>query len=360
MAANRMTEKQKAQALEYVAKHNNNITEAAKDMGIARGTLAYRLRMAGWERTDAMIEGADESNSYTTADGEITIPVLPDENLSPEELVERMTTSFNRKKENHESRRWIPIKVNSNMPIGLAWLGDPHVDDDGCDWPTLRRHVKLIQETEGFHGCSIGDVSNNWVGRLAALYANQSATAQEAWKLVEWLIKEIDPLILIAGNHDMWSGAGDPVNWMKKPHTVYEDWSARIELRFRNGSSTRLIAAHDMAGHSMWNQLHGPTKMARFQQNADFYIAGHKHTWALSQIELPEANRTPWLARARGYKFFDDYAVKLSLEEQRYGHSIAMIIDPNEDDPVRRVTCFADLEEGADYLTYKRGKYKKG
>lgn len=357
MARHSLTKKQKEQALRAIAAHGNNITEAAKSLGMARNTLAHRLRAVGWKRTEAMIDAADPTSENTTADGHITIPVLPEENLSPDELVERMTDSFNRKKENHEARRWIPLKVNSNAPMGLAWLGDPHVDDDGCDWPTLRRHVKCIQETEGLHGCSIGDVSNNWVGRLAALYANQSATAKEAWKLVEWLIKEIDPLILIAGNHDMWSGAGDPVNWMKKPHTVYEDWSARIQLNFPNGTNTRLIAAHDMAGHSMWNQLHGPMKQAKFLQNADFYIAGHKHTWALSQIELPEADRTPWLARARGYKFFDDYAVKLSLEEQHYGHSIAMIIDPNEDSPVRRVTCFADLEEGADYLTYKRKKY---
>lgn len=357
MVQHSLTKKQKEQALKAVAAHGNNITEAAKALGMNRNTLSNRLRSIGWKRTEAMIDSVDPTAENTTADGHITIPVLPDENLSPDELVERMTDSFNRKKENHEARRWIPLRVNSNAPMGLAWLGDPHVDDDGCDWPTLRRHVKCIQETEGLHGCSIGDVSNNWVGRLAALYANQSATAKEAWKLVEWLIKEIDPLILIAGNHDMWSGAGDPVNWMKKPHTVYEDWSARIQLNFPNGTNTRLIAAHDMAGHSMWNQLHGPMKQAKFLQNADFYIAGHKHTWALSQIELPEADRTPWLARARGYKFFDDYAVKLSLEEQHYGHSIAMIIDPNEDSPVRRVTCFADLEEGADYLTFKRKKY---
>ena len=353
-----LTKQQKEQALKAIAAHGNNITEAARALGMPRATLVNRLRVAGWKRTEAMINAADPTADNTTADGQITIPVLPDENLSPDQLVERMTDSFNRKKENHEARRWIPLKVNSNAPMGLAWLGDPHVDDDGCDWPTLRRHVKCIQDTEGFHGCSIGDVSNNWVGRLAALYAKQSATAKEAWKLVEWLIKEIDPLILIAGNHDMWSGAGDPVNWMKKPHTVYEDWSARIQLNFPNGTNTRLIAAHDMAGHSMWNQLHGPMKQAKFLQNADFYIAGHKHTWALSQIELPEADRTPWLARARGYKFFDDYAVRLSLEEQHYGHSIAMIIDPNEDSPVRRVTCFADLEEGADYLTFKRTKYR--
>lgn len=352
-----ITKEQRKRALQALAAHGNNVTEAAKSLDMPRSTLVGRLRAMGWQRTEAMINAADPTIENTTADGTITIPALPEEDLSPDDLVERMTESFNRKKENHEARRWIPLKVHSNAPMGLAWLGDPHVDDDGCDWPTLRRHVKCIQETEGLHGCSIGDVSNNWVGRLAALYANQSATAKEAWKLVEWLIKEIDPLILIAGNHDMWSGAGDPVNWMKKPHTVYEDWSARIQLNFPNGTNTRLIAAHDMAGHSMWNQLHGPMKQAKFLQNADFYIAGHKHTWALSQIELPEADRTPWLARARGYKFFDDYAVKLSLEEQHYGHSIAMIIDPNEDSPVRRVTCFADLEEGADYLTYKRKKY---
>ena len=357
MAQPRLTKRQKQEALRVIAQCNNNISEASKILGIARSTLVNRLHNAGWKRTDEMIEQNDQSLAHVTSDGEIEIPVLPDENLSPDELVERMTTSFERKRTAHLSRKWIPVNVKSNMPIGLAWLGDPHVDDDGCDWPTLRRHVDCIQKTEGLHGCSIGDVSNNWVGRLAALYAKQSATAQEAWKLVEWLIKEIDPLILIAGNHDMWSGAGDPVNWMKKPHVVYEDWSARIQLNFKNGTNVRLIAAHDMAGHSMWNQLHGPMKQAKFLQNADFYIAGHKHTWALSQIELPEANRTPWLARARGYKFFDDYAVKLSLEEQRYGHAIAMIIDPNEESPVRRVTCFADLEEGADYLTYKRKKY---
>ena len=37
-------------------------------------------------------------------------------------------------------------------------------------------------------------------------------------RLVEWLIREMNPLILIAGNHDMWSGNSDPVQWMKRPH----------------------------------------------------------------------------------------------------------------------------------------------
>jgi hypothetical protein len=44
-------------------------------------------------------------------------------------------------------------------------------------------------------------------------------------------------------------------------------------------------------------------------------------------------------------------------EEQQYGHAIGVIIDPNETNPAKFVQCFADLEEAAEYLTWKRSKY---
>jgi hypothetical protein len=43
----------------------------------------------------------------------------------------------------------------------------------------------------------VGDVTNNWVGRLAALYAEQSTTEAEAWKLAEWwLVLHGDKLLI--------------------------------------------------------------------------------------------------------------------------------------------------------------------
>lgn len=340
-----MTEQEAREIIELLEQHET-LSQAAKATGVPRGTLQSRL-----ERAKQII------TTYVQKE-ELSIPVLSDGEMPAEELIDKLTQNFERRREASQKKKWMPIYAKTDLPIGLAFLGDPHLDDDGCDWPTLRRHVEIIQNTEGLHGCSVGDQHNNWVGRLSRLYAEQETSAAQAWKLVEWFIQAIDPLLLIAGNHDMWSGSGDPVKWMQKPRTIYEDWAVRVSINFKNGKSCRIFAAHDMAGHSMWNQLHGQLKAAKFGQNADLYISGHKHNWALAQIELPESGRVPWLARARGYKFMDDYAKVKGYDEQNYGHAIGCIIDPQAKNPTSFMTCFADLEEAADYLTWKRGRAK--
>jgi hypothetical protein len=34
----------------------------------------------------------------------------------------------------------------------------------------------------------VGDTTNNWTGRLARLYADQSTSAAQAWRIAEWLV----------------------------------------------------------------------------------------------------------------------------------------------------------------------------
>lgn len=319
---------------------------AADALGLPKSTFHNRLKEAKY-----LFETQDyDKDPFVT-------PVLPSEKAPVEEIIDRMVSTFERKSKAKKARRWIPVKVETNKPIGLAFLGDPHLDDPGCDWPTLQRHLKIIRNTPGMRSINIGDTTNNWVGRLARLYAEQETTQSQAWQLTEWFIHEANFLLIINGNHDMWSGASDPIQWMKGVHQIQEDWSARVELQFSNGKSMRFIAAHDFPGHSQWNPLHANMKMARFLSSAHLYIAGHRHHWALSQIELPETDTCPWLARARGYKFFDHYALTKGYEEQQYGHAIGVIIDPNETNPAKFVQCFADLEEAAEYLTWKRSKY---
>lgn len=320
---------------------------AGRELGIDKETVARRVRQ--FEDSQDL---QDKADTYT-------IPNLPSEQMPTEELIERMTRGFERKKKAKQARKWINVKVATDKPIGLAFLGDPHIDDSGCDWATLRRDLDIIKSTPGMRGCSLGDEINNWVGRLARLYSEQETSAAQAWQLVEWLIEEMDPLLLIAGNHDMWSGSGDPVQWMKGPHHLYEKWSARVQLQFKNGVECRIHMAHDMPGHSQWNPLHAQMKAAKFWSTAHLYIAGHRHNWALAQVELPEIDTCPWLARARGYKFFDDYALTKGYDEQQYGHAIGAVIDPQAKTPATLVTCFADLGETAEYLTWKREKYAR-
>ena len=45
---------------------------------------------------------------------------------------------------------------------------------------------------------------------------------------------------------------------------------------------------------------------------------------------------------------------------QKYGASITAIVDPDTDDLVQFVQCFAGSEEAADYLNFKRKRLSSG
>ena len=165
-----------------VYKAAGSFRKAAKELGIDRLTVSKRVKQ--FEET---VNSQDGEDHYE-------IPDLPTEEVPTEELIDRMTRGFERRKRAKEARKWINVKVDTDKPIGLAFLGDPHIDDSGCDWATLRHHLNIIKNTRGMRGCSLGDEINNWVGRLSRLYAEQETTAAQGWQLVEWLINEMDPL----------------------------------------------------------------------------------------------------------------------------------------------------------------------
>ena len=94
-------------------------------------------------------------------------PSLVEEDIPIAELIERRLHDFKRKSEAYESRKLISIKVKESGPVGLIVFGDPHVDDDGCDWPSLLRDVEIAKNTPGMMAGNVGDLQNNWVGRLS-------------------------------------------------------------------------------------------------------------------------------------------------------------------------------------------------
>ena len=332
-----------------LVKGYKSIRDASKATGIPRTTIQDRLN------TGKNLGIIDDTR--LTKPG-YHIEERVEDDLPTEEIIKHLHERFKKRKTNRESKKWQSIKMDTDEPIGLLWMGDPHIDDNYCDWDTLTEHLRIINEYEGIYGCNLGDYQNNWVGRLGRLYGEQDTSHKTAWKLVEWLIEEMNPMILIGGNHDMWSGASDPLKWIAKPHTILENWEARISLDFPNKRSCRIFAAHDMPGHSQWNALHAQTKMAKFKSNAHLFISGHKHNWALAQMELVEEGTTAWLARARGYKYHDTYAFVKGFEQQAFGQSILQVIDPTNPSPVSWVQCFADPLEGAEYLSYRKGLRK--
>lgn len=303
-----------------------------------------------------LLEAANVEHRYKA---EITPPELPSDDLETEEIISSMVKRFEKRHEAHTAKKWMEFKVDTDLPIGITFFGDPHIDDDGCNWPLLMQHIAICRDTPGMYGANIGDTHNNWVGRLAKEYANQNTSRGTAWKLIEWFFKEsgVKWLLILLGNHDAWNFGSETMSQITKNVCTMVDWRAQIKLVFKNKREVLIDAAHDHSGHSQWNSLHAQQKASVMGGVAHFYIAGHKHNWAVAQNECPHTNRIYWLARARGYKHIDHYGENLGFGSQKQGAAITIVIDPKAKD-VNMIRVFADPKEGAEYLTYLRERSK--
>ncbi len=328
--------------------------DAAKELGVSYDALKYYLvNELGWENGTyglAPPEGAKVQD--------VELPVLPPGDFTYEEIKELRMREFEKVDEAKKARKLVTARVKRKGPIALFFFGDPHVDDAGTDLKTLYEHTDLINRTDGMLACNIGDTTNNWVGRLRALYAEQTVTANQAWVLAEGWLRELEGkwLFLIGGNHDLWSGAGDPLKWITRGMGHYEEHGYRIQLKFPNGASRVINARHDWPGHSQWNPTHGPLKAAELGFRDDIYIAGHKHTSGYQVIKTGSGN-IAHAARVASYKMHDGYAEKLALRDLTISPCIVFTIDPEDDGP-DGIKQFWDPEVAADYLKFLQKRAK--
>jgi len=298
---------------------------------------------------------------------------IPDDDVEVTELWEWRKRQYEKKNEHEEALKLRTVDVKADGPIGILHFGDPHVDDDGTDLAAIEYHCQMVRETNGLFGANIGDVHNNWVGRLSRLYGEQGTSAAQAWKMAEYFLHfcpEKSPakmsekersehmanwLYLIGGNHDCWSGAGDPFKWiLRQADAAYEEGGSRLNLRFPNGRECRVNARHDHRGTSQWNPAHGAMKASQMGYHDHILINGHKHTSGYGLIKDPAGGTVSHCIQVGSYKIHDRFAKERGFRDQHISPSVVTIIDP-EATKVGLVTVFHDVEAAVDYLDWKRG-----
>lgn len=305
----------------------------------------------------ALIQGAQRA---TPLDVEDVSEVDPEDGEVPiEELIEGRVKAAKRKAIRaavHD--RTVRLEAE---PFALMVFGDPHVDNEGCDWETLLRHVNLAQKTPGVMAVTVGDVQDNWIGRLQRLYSKASLRASDGWRLSKWLLEQMQWLAIVGGNHDQWAHAPgvDPLKWISKQAKVkcYANDEIRLTLTWKDApelTPLTVVVRHDFRGNSWFHPTHGPNKEAMLDGRAHLFIAGHIHQWAQLTTEHRH-ERIAHAVRVRGYKRNDAHAKSLGFYEQRNGEACLIVIDPHADE-TGRMRIFWDLEHGCEYLTWLRSR----
>ena len=276
-----------------------------------------------------------------------------------EEIIEHRKKQYTQKLKAKKSKNLINIKINQKGPIGILYFGDPHVDDDGTDIAEIYMLCNLVNKTDGLFGGNLGDIQNNWIGRLQALYGQQSTSAKESWRLTEHFVNQVEWLYLVAGNHDVWSGDGDPLEFIMREHSgIYEQWGARLNLIFPNGKEVRINARHMFKGNSMWNTAHGVAKAAQMGWKDHILTCGHTHVSGYQVLKDAASGLISHALQVASFKIMDSYAEKLGLDDKNIFNAPVTIIDPKyDDDDNRLITTIFNPYEGAEYLKYKREQW---
>lgn len=285
---------------------------------------------------------------------EFTRQGIPDERQPVEDLVSERIVKY-KIKHDHKTIDPVQIKVNIDGVIGIAHFGDPHIDDDGTDIEMLFDHAEIVNNTDGMMAGNVGDNQNNWVGRLSRLYGEQSTSAQESWQLTEHFVTSVPWLYMIGGNHDCWSGAGDPLEWMIG-REVYTRHGSRLCLNFPNGRTVIVNIRHQWRGNSQWNSVHAISKAAQMGWDDDVLVGGHTHISGYQVVKDPKNGTISHCLQVASYKIHDEYAERLGLVDRSIFNCPVTIIDPDATSPMNLVRVCFTPEEGADYLNWKRAK----
>lgn len=345
MAAKSLTEQELQDVLDLVEKHGS-VSEASRHTDLKRSTFESRYQRA----RDILGE------QPKTQTDDVSLPEFPDENISTEEIIAHLKKRWEKKHEHEQAKRWFKIKIKSDDPFGLVVVGDPHLGTH-TNWTLLERDVEIMANTPGLGCVNIGDTTNNWGGRLTALYAEEDISRKTERQLARWFLKEANVpwCVWCQGNHDVMNS--EFATYLKAINTAkipMVDWQAKFQLVFPS-TTIKIDAAHSHKGTSIYSPTHGQRRADLWSaENADIIVAGHHHTWSLQQMERSDHSCVVY-ARCRGYKFHDEYAHRHQFNEEQFGSSIIFIIDPTAP-PNCRVKPFADLAEGAEFLTWKRSK----
>jgi predicted phosphodiesterase len=220
----------------------------------------------------------------------------------------------------------------------LNFIGDLHVGTPDAYYDRIEREIETIVNTPNSYTVLMGDLVDGFFFNPAEF--NQIEQAPEQFEymrsLVHYLADNNKLLVGFAGDHDMWSA--------KTGLDAYRTFARETGAHYMRGvgyitanvgeQHYNIAAAHQLPGHSIYNNTHPAVRFSRENEGADIIVSGHTHRKGLSTQSVRgfgrEARQVVF-ANIGPYKSTDDYSQKKGFTdlapEQMFGVSIRLSKD---------------------------------
>jgi transposase-like protein len=316
-----------------------NVSETARRMGIARQTVQTHLRDAharGYLKDEEMKPAnAPNAQEYSAAR-------------------ERKIAAYQAKKRKGDWRKPVMTTL-SPEPYRLKVFGDPHLDNDGCNYELFEQHWLEMSVEGRVYGLCVGDWFDNWTRALAHLYQDHSTPPTDAWVCLEHLMEERAEALIAAcsGNHDDWStGPGvDPVDLLMKRHGVlYRQGAIRVGVHHEGCDPMFWSIRHKWRGRSMYSAAHWAASHINVMWRDDLMIGGHTHQDDYRIVEGADGLRCTAI-QVSAFKELDSFADTHGFTGQKISPVWDLVIDPRRPrtDP-DRIKVFWSSDAAQSYL----------
>lgn len=246
---------------------------------------------------------------------------------------------------------------DTNLPIGICFVGDQHIGNEGTNHKLMREDAALIASTPGMYAILGGDGWDNHIKHLAAIINAKSAPADQAKMFVYYVsLFKSKILAVISGNHEAWTKqvAGIDVLKMLIDHgtIVYHPHGLKLTLQVGE-REYRLYIRHKTQYNSSMNPTHTIKQLFRFGDwPFDIGFRGDQHEADIEEFRGHGLMR--WAIRGSSYEVLSEFG-----EMKGYARPIpicpVVILWPDE----RRIDGYSDLRKAILPLKAARDECKK-
>jgi hypothetical protein len=275
-----------------------------------------------------------------------------------EEFLARMFQNGGRSVQKAKAQRHATVKIASDKPVGLAFLGDQHIDTKGTDLAFLRQTAEYIARMEGLYGILLGDLLQNNIVHRDKDVRSVADQLRFADIYIEWMRGKL--LGGVTGNHDDWAlslGGFDHIKAMAtrhKFHAVPDEltWKVQIVNPHDADEVTAewvIATRHQFRRHSNLNPLHAcwrwlEEQVANWERVPDVLVLAHNHSAAVGVHNY--AGKDVWGVRMGSAQLDSAYARQKGFQDFRPTAPVA-VLPPNQ---AGRVVCFSDADQAVQHM----------